>query len=507
MEKLLLKKIMACIVWVQVLSVAMAVCVLSFQSWKSAYAGMSRAISRERQLYEEYQETFPSGSIPAFLHTLPTAKGEAYYIIDNRTHEIFQNEDNDSRFFLDTAPGENSRLLNLGHGKTFSFVRVEGSPAFSMIKELDAVTLILLRAAAPQISQILWIILGITLILGMVALALVFVIRRCLKKYIFDELNDIQLTARRILSGDETAVFHTENQKELGAIIAVLNDWSSDTRNMSQKLDWAIGSSNPNVALFEGRSNVKNTYCSTNLQAILGLDDAQWNAIKDDSTVFMAYIIGLLPKGQDSAPVNLNGKSLDIKLHRMGKDYFGMITDNTPELEKDAALLRAVGEAGTDELSGLFNRRGFEASVQKQLSLAPSQAVMLMMDVDNFKRINDTFGHPVGDRLLSRVGQCLRSFFPSENVLARLGGDEFAIFLQKDFERRRLEHVLETLLSRIREELLEYADYGISISIGAAALKGPDIAYSDLYQAADSALYDAKRAGKDQFRLFSLLNI
>jgi diguanylate cyclase (GGDEF)-like protein len=123
-----------------------------------------------------------------------------------------------------------------------------------------------------------------------------------------------------------------------------------------------------------------------------------------------------------------------------------------------------------------------------------------MIDVDNFKRVNDTFGHPVGDDVLRSIADVLRSNLRQTDVAARYGGEEFAIVLP-GLGARGVQAVGEKLRRAVRslQPLVAEgsAPFQISISVGGVSASHPDLNAVDLIRVADSALYAAKRRGRD----------
>jgi diguanylate cyclase (GGDEF)-like protein/PAS domain S-box-containing protein len=159
--------------------------------------------------------------------------------------------------------------------------------------------------------------------------------------------------------------------------------------------------------------------------------------------------------------------------------------------------------ADHDSLTGLFNRRRFEEELTRELANAArygNRAALLAIDLDNFKYINDSLGHAVGDQLIARLGDALRSRLRRTDVLARLGGDEFAAILPRADEAEAL-HVAESLLDAVGqidlEELGGRAGGGASASIGIAVFDGScGLTPDELLVHADIAMYDAKEAGR-----------
>lgn len=150
--------------------------------------------------------------------------------------------------------------------------------------------------------------------------------------------------------------------------------------------------------------------------------------------------------------------------------------------------------ATTDVLTGLPNRRAF-LDRSTHLNQRSSPGMLAIIDADHFKRINDTYGHAVGDLCLQAIARQLRTVTRSEDVLGRLGGEEFAIY----FNSLRPEDALalaEKLTAEIKVDLEEPEQaLGLTLSVGAAPTSPADSIEISLKRA-DEALYDAKRAGR-----------
>lgn len=174
--------------------------------------------------------------------------------------------------------------------------------------------------------------------------------------------------------------------------------------------------------------------------------------------------------------------------------------------QNDINAIKQLWEAAhIDALTKLYNRYGMETWITQRLKEkdADDQAAMLVLDVDNFKYVNDTFGHMLGDALLVDIADMIRTLFPDDFFCGRIGGDEYQIFalnISKDIICAKA----ETLCKKIKEKYeKEHQDYNISISIGIAFSeenRGQD--YAELYKMADLALYQAKEEGKNGYMLY-----
>ena len=167
--------------------------------------------------------------------------------------------------------------------------------------------------------------------------------------------------------------------------------------------------------------------------------------------------------------------------------------------------------ADHDPLTGLLNRRRFDQELARHVAHARrygAEGAVLVVDVDRFKRVNDTFGHTTGDRVITSVARVLRRRLRTTDTLARLGGDEFAVLLPKA-DRREAEIVARRLVEAVRAqadpgEAAGHDDRaGVTISVGVAVVDGrTELSAEGAVVDADLAMYDAKDAGGDGYAVF-----
>jgi diguanylate cyclase (GGDEF)-like protein len=163
------------------------------------------------------------------------------------------------------------------------------------------------------------------------------------------------------------------------------------------------------------------------------------------------------------------------------------------------SALKAMRLALTDPLTGLGNHRHFHERLQRDLDKAQSDGFALtvcLLDIDNFKLINDRYGHPVGDRVLAQVAARLRQ----GGEAFRLGGDEFALLLPRRDEHESLS-IAQSVIDRVAETECEDAGM-VSISAGIATYPQHGVDRAELVRVADSALYLAKEQGKGRVRAY-----
>lgn len=170
--------------------------------------------------------------------------------------------------------------------------------------------------------------------------------------------------------------------------------------------------------------------------------------------------------------------------------------------EQRQELDRTRKEARTDELSGVANRKAFDEALEfmvKNLKRRGAPFVLVLVDVDHFKRINDTHGHIAGDRVVSTLGDVFKSQIRNRDFVGRYGGDEFAIMLSglPNNEAESVVRRLNDAVQRTNFEASEGGEIAVTLSMGMAAALQDDTSES-IIKRADAALYRAKQNGRNQ---------
>jgi len=163
----------------------------------------------------------------------------------------------------------------------------------------------------------------------------------------------------------------------------------------------------------------------------------------------------------------------------------------------------------TDALTGLLNRRGFLQELQASISRhqrTGQKAALLYLDLDGFKRINDTLGHERGDQVLRQVSSQLKGCLRPYDRLARIGGDEFTVILDSLGSPAEAASVAQKLVHQVSDQAGEGDLSGLGVSIGIACLPTDGDTVEDLLRAADTAMYEAKRGGRRQYRFYGAAN-
>lgn len=179
-------------------------------------------------------------------------------------------------------------------------------------------------------------------------------------------------------------------------------------------------------------------------------------------------------------------------------------------LQEQAEIIRQNKELETlseiDELTQIYNRRAAEKYIIGKIAHTSSDSTcaLVLMDLDHFKSINDTYGHIAGDIVLSHIGTLLKQNFRENDIVGRLGGDEFIIFIHnihnnKNTAKKILTDRFQSFLQQIRDMHIEDLSCKTSASIGITLFQDYSSSFTSLYNNSDIALYQAKKNGRDCF--------
>ncbi len=173
---------------------------------------------------------------------------------------------------------------------------------------------------------------------------------------------------------------------------------------------------------------------------------------------------------------------------------------------QERELIISKRKAERDALVQVYNKTTSQIKIDECLAQS-KQGAFFILDIDNFKTINDTKGHPFGDKVLIYLTKRITGTFRENDIIGRIGGDEFIIFLET-------ESTLELIENKARELCMDinvpFADeqgdtVKITISIGIALAPDHGTDFETLYQHADTALYQSKRNGKNTFSIYGIL--
>ncbi len=162
--------------------------------------------------------------------------------------------------------------------------------------------------------------------------------------------------------------------------------------------------------------------------------------------------------------------------------------------------------ARKDVLTGLWNRKHIEDELERYLESGEEKGVFFIFDVDNFKTVNDTYGHITGDAVLVRFAEILESSIGPRDIAARIGGDEFVTFLKGEYSQEEIREYCTMVIERMENDVSDSVgqDVDLTVSIGVATAPADGLDYMSLCSKADKALYHVKQNGKNNYHFFRI---
>ncbi len=233
------------------------------------------------------------------------------------------------------------------------------------------------------------------------------------------------------------------------------------------------------------------------------VDNPVMRCLTDGRVITLEEHSILLTKNGDEVPIQDSAAPI--------RDRVGNVIGSVMvfhDVSKETRLFRQLSyQASHDSLTDLINRREFENSLGKSLEAIRGDTeqthALLYLDLDQFKVVNDTFGHTAGDSLLRQLAELVHSKIRSTDVLARLGGDEFGIMLERCSEQRAIE-VAESIRGAIEGYRFDWQNSFTTIrcSIGVVMVTSENASVAELMSSADVACYSAKDMGRNQIHLY-----
>lgn len=452
---------------------------------------------------EEYKKEF---SISVVMKNIPTTQYQSVFVVDENSGELLGSSKYDNIGITSEYTQHNIEKLK-GYVQNVEVVEVRGIPVLMCVREVGDYLVCVtseMNVILDSILQQVLIMSGVVIILIIVV---VFSLYCLLNHFILHDIEGMIGTINEFATGDRTVKFHVKGNTELSRMAEVLNKVMKTYSGKGEKISNILTMLGSKYGVYEYEYELNQIFFSDNIPEMTGLTPEECEKIIRryfDDEKAREEMEALNGKVKEGLFISKNGKKFLVERMKSQDTYYAVMRDISEEWnekeELSNELEQAKYRAERDVLTGLYNRAKIRDVVDELFVQGKRMGVMLLFDLDNFKRVNDEKGHLEGDELLRKFAKILQKQFRDCDIRARIGGDEFAIFLPNEVPFQVLEEKLKHLIESFREELKDYyKDYKVSVSIGAAYVDDTIHSYVDLYKVADMAMYSAKNMGKDRY--------
>lgn len=390
-------------------------------------------------------------------------------------------------------------LNDFQDGEEGFYATVNGQRAYCVFKKVDSNYIGRVLSIRELYRRIPGITFGLAACLIAIALILSRAVTRYMNRYVVAGVHDVNEKLHRIAQGNLDELIEINSSVEFSELSHYINMMKKSLLDYNTKMSYVLKKTNMYIGVYEYNEHMKRVRFTEYIPHIFALEEEEVQRLSADYKAFQQFINQLRenPVPEEAGVFGRNGQYIKLEEMHENDEIFGVVVDVTEEINKRRKIEE---ERDNDSLTGLYNRRGLEMKLS-ELFESPKElkaSAMIMIDADNLKIINDTYGHERGDRYLKAIAGMIMDWGDNGTVAARLGGDEFVLFLY-DYETE------EALLNSI--ENLESAQEGAEIdldedirvplrfSVGYSLVKNSSD-YQSLLKEADEKMYEHKRLRK-----------
>lgn len=442
------------------------------------------------------------------LDRVPLDNESTLFAVDQATGEILSHSD-------ELLKGKQMKELgfteeNLQNFQDGAFTKSDGQKKFCVVSEYDGLILGVSQTTKALYSERNWQILLTYIFLVFVSIVLILVINRLLKKQIVNGIHRIMHDLSQITEGDLNTVVKVDNNPEFAQLSSGINKMVQGILDATVKVSKVIDIVDLPIGVFEFGGESNRVMATDRLRMVMGWSEEEAEKLYAGKELFTEVIERLMDHAEEGETDIYQlfyspGKWVKIQMNSDENKTFGVATEVTEDMLEKRKIQR---ERDYDSLTGLCNIGVFKKEVEECLEEgSPECAAVIMMDLDNFKGINDNYGHDWGDEYLRICGRHLKRFNGAHGIAARRSGDEFCIFLHHYSSREEITDRIKEFYDAIHDEPILFPDGSsqtLKISAGLAWYGDKLLSCSLLLKAADYALYDSKNSGRGMMKEYSL---
>lgn len=435
----------------------------------------------------------------SYLFTLFRVNPHAnYYAVIGKTGEIVGSTD---------LPSVGKNLSEIGldldaiaAGRTAFHASVNGVKSYCVFREKDGNYIGRVLSCHEMYQSIPPITAALAVCLITIALILSHVVTKYMNLYVVGGIRSVNEKLHSITQGNLDEMVDIQNSVEFSELSGYINRMKQSLLDNSQKMSYVLEKTNMYIGVYEYNPHMKRVRITRHVPRILCLEPEEAETLSADYRQFQVFITALRKNSVEGETNVFSLKERYVKLEELNREneIFGVVIDVTEEIRKRRKI---EAERDYDLLTGLYNRRGLEIRLSALFSEPETLGccTIVMIDADNLKTINDTYGHDAGDIYLKEIAGLLRDFGPKSCVSARLGGDEFLLFLYRYGSEQELTDTIALLTDLQNNSFADLNDQvrvPLQFSFGCSLTDQP-VDYEKLMKEADEQMYENKRMRKE----------
>lgn len=469
------------------------------------YVGVSRkavkgivqvGFTPTRQLSAQSRNTYEY-----IFSKFPTDIGEELFVVDATSGEMLGHSNGLDKKF-DEECYQLHELLDCTKG---AYKTGNGSSMFVVSRLYQGV---LLCAALPKhaLYQKLWgNILATFFYLIFIEAAVILLLNYLVKRKVILGIHDIIRDLYAITKGSLDVTVTVGGTREFEELSKGINTMVKSIVSLSDRISAIIEISGIPLAAFEYEKGIQHVFVTSGLSRLLDLSEKEAARLYQDAYLFDRYIHGVMKnpiEGENEIFQVGDSRYIHIRMSQSREGYLGIIADVTKDVTEKQKMQY---ENTHDPLTGLYKFGYFKELSEKILhDMLPGKVcALVMIDLDHFKTINDTYGHDMGDAYLQGFAQVLKSMSGEHILSARRSGDEFCMMIYGCDQKEQILDYLKSFYDALKEHSIKLSETQskiISASSGFAWTDNAESSISLLLSHADEALYAVKKDTKGQYR-------
>lgn len=431
----------------------------------------------------------------------PTDVGEDFFAVDMENGEIVAYT-GDSRDVSGVGALNIQELEKFGKG---SYNKMENGEEYYIVTECHEDILIGASISRKTLFHTFWRNILLTFVyLFVVEVIAVLLLNYLVKQKVVKGIQQIRDALITITNGDLNTSVDVGGNPEFEDLSQGINRMVKSVVSSSDRISKIIDMSEIPLAAFEYQDDMKHVFVTSRLNELLEITEERLNEVSRDSEAFLRMVKTIMehPEENENNVYSISSsKYVRIHFTVEPSGYYGAVTDVTKEILEKRRMLY---ENNHDQLTGLSRYAYFKQRAALILDNMEKGEVCacVMIDLDAFKKINDTYGHDVGDYYLQEFAGILKELPHEHCLVARRSGDEFCILAHGYKDAKEIEHLLAGFWDCLGRKSVclagkEYCT--ISASGGYTCTKGEKVEIESLLKQADQALYNVKRENKGQY--------